>query len=237
MTQEFNEGNITTVVGDDIIFDVNNIPTDLDYTLFIRVYDKNNNTIIPDLPFPCNYNDTVTVTIPHIYTDLVSIPLGKKSVKHFYGMKVCNIENQVEHTQTIDGLPLEEETTITFMRKRAEGYTIYPDPTDTDSDSDTDTDIDTDTDTDDDIPIEQTLYAWGNEIIIYTESDTPTVGDNILNNSGEATEQTVEGLILDEQENITGITVENVGYDRNSEADIIPNNDIDNSNNNEVDNG
>jgi hypothetical protein len=229
MTQEFNGGNITTVVGDDIIFDVNNIPTDLDYTLFVRVYDKENNTIIPDLPFPCNYNDTVTVIIPHIYTDLVSIPLGKKFVKHFYGMKVCNIENQVEHTQTIDGLPLDEETTITFMRKRAEGYSEYP--------------IDTDTDTDDDPPITTTLYAWGDETIIYTLSDTPAVDDEIYDSSGNVTEQTIEGLILDEQENIIGITVDNVGYDRNSEADIILNantnsdTDTETDTDTEVDNG
>lgn len=215
MTAEFESGNITTVVGDDIIFDVNNIPTDLNYTLFIRVYDKNNNTIIPDIPFDCNFNDTVTVTIPHSYTDLVNIPTGKKFVKYFYGMKVCNIENQVEHTQTVDGLPLDEETTITFMRKRAEGYIIYPDPTDTDSDSD----IDIDTDTDDDTPTTTTLYAWTNELTIYTLSNSPSIGDDIYDSEGELTEYTITA-ITEEGGSIAAITVNEVTYTRNTEGDI-----------------
>ena len=38
MTQVFDEdGNMTTVKGDTILFDVNNVPTDLDYTVFFKI--------------------------------------------------------------------------------------------------------------------------------------------------------------------------------------------------------
>lgn len=137
MTQQFDdEGNMTTLVGDTILFDINNVPTDLDYTIFFRIYDSEENTIIPEVQIPANYNDTVTIEIPSIVTDMVIVPSGKKSVTYFYGIKACNLENQIEHTQTVDGVDLDQETKITFLRKRVEGYSDYPIDTDTDTDTD-----------------------------------------------------------------------------------------------------
>ena len=151
MTQIFDEdGNIITVKGDTLLFDVNNVPTDLDYAVCFRVYDENNNTILPEVFIPANYNSTVTVEVPPNVTDLITIPAGKKSRTLFYGLKACNFDNQIEHTLTVNGIDLEQETEITFMRKRVEGYMEYPADTDTDTDLDTDTDIDTDTDTEGD---------------------------------------------------------------------------------------
>ena len=161
MTAKFDEdGNITTFVGDTILFDIHDVPTDLDYTIFFRVYDKNNNTVIPEVEIDAQGNDTVTVEIPPSITDLVNVPSGKKSVTHYYGIKACNFLNDVEHTQTVDGVELEQETKITFMRKRVEGI-VPPDDDDTDTDTDTDSDTDTDTDTDGD-----------------TDTDTDTDTDN-----------------------------------------------------------
>ena len=184
MTQTFDEkGNITTVVGDSIIFEVNNIPTDLDYTLFFRVYDKDDNTVIPEVSIPCNYNSTVTVEVKPYVTDLVSIPQGKKSVTNFYGMKACNFENQVEHTQTVDGVDLNQETKITFMRKRAEGYQLYV-----------------------------TLYEWSNSSSsVYTITPTPIVGDYIYNANGSVTSDTISSVVTVYGE-IAGIVVNSTYY-------------------------
>lgn len=155
MTQQFDEGgNITTFVGDTILFDINDVPTDMNYTIFFRVYDNEGNTIIPEIVIPADFNSTVTIEIPAIVTDMVIIPLGKKSVTYFYGIKACNYENQIEHTQTVDGVDLDQETKITFLRKRVEGFSDYPLDTDSDSDTDTDADIDTDTDTDTDTEVD-----------------------------------------------------------------------------------
>lgn len=155
MTQQFDEeGNITTFVGDTILFDINDVPTDMDYTIFFRVYDNEGNTIIPETVIPADYNSTVTIEIPAITTDMVLVPSGKKSVTYFYGIKACNYENQIEHTQTVDGVDLNQETKITFLRKRVEGYVNYPADTDSDSDTDTDTDTDSDSDSDTDTDTE-----------------------------------------------------------------------------------
>lgn len=126
MSQIFDdEGNITTVVGDTILFDINDVPTDLNYSIYFRIYDENNNTVIPEVVIPANYNSTVTIEIKPYVTDMVIIPQGKKSRKLFYGIKACNAENQTEHTLSVDGVDLTQETTITFMRKRVEGYNEY----------------------------------------------------------------------------------------------------------------
>ena len=139
MTQIFDEdGNITSVKGDTILFDVHNVPTDLDYTVYFRIYDNSNNTILPETAVDADYNDTVTIEVKPYETDLIQIPTGKKSVTYFYGIKACNADNEVENTLTVDGVELNQETKITFMRKRVEGITYG----DTDSDSDTDTDTD-----------------------------------------------------------------------------------------------
>lgn len=129
MTAVFDdEGNITTFVGDTILFDIHDVPTDLNYTIYFRVYDKNNNTVIPETAVNADYQDTVTIEISPSTTDFVSIPSGKKSVTHYYGIKACNAENNVEHTQTVDGIDVSQETKITFMRKRVEGIIIEPTP-------------------------------------------------------------------------------------------------------------
>lgn len=187
MTQTFDDnGNMTTVVGDSIIFEVSGVPTDLDYTAFFRVYDKNNNTVIPEVSIPCDFNDTITVEVKPYITDMVVVPEGKKSVTHFYGIKACNFENQIEHTLTVgdnDNPELNKETKITFMRKRAEGYQIY-----------------------------STLYEWSNgSSSVYTITNTPAVGDYVYTSDGFMTTNTISEVVTVYNE-ISGIVVNSVFY-------------------------
>jgi hypothetical protein len=186
MTQRFDEeGNITTLVGDTILFDINDVPTDLDYTIFFRVYDNDNNAVIPEVVIPANFNSTVTIEVKPYVTDMVLVPSGKKSVKYFYGIKACNLENQVEHTQTVDGVDLNQETTITFLRKRVEGFYYYG-----------------------------TLYPWvNNGVYVYTNTETPTVGAKIYTSQGLLTNDTVSSVVTEDDE-ITGIVVSEVTYSK-----------------------
>lgn len=200
MTQTFDDnGNMTTVVGDSIVFEVSGVPTDLDYTAFFRVYDKNNNTIIPEVSIPCNFNDTITVEVTPDITDMVDVPTGKKSVTHFYGIKACNFENQVEHTLTVgdnENPELNVETKITFMRKRAEGYQVYA-----------------------------TLYEWKNGTTsVYTMTSEPSVGDTIYTSTGTATTDTVAS-VTEVYSQIAGITVGTTYYDRQLQGSYPWNND------------
>lgn len=200
MTQTFDDnGNMTTVVGDSIVFEVSGVPTDLDYTAFFRVYDKNNNTIIPEVPIPCNFNDTITVEVKPDITDMVNVPTGKKSVTHFYGIKACNFENQVEHTLTVgdnDNPELNVETKITFMRKRAEGYQVYT-----------------------------TLYEWKhNDTSVFTLTSEPSVGDSIYTAKGILTSDTISDVV-EVYSQIAGIVVNSVYYDRELQGEYGWNND------------
>lgn len=187
MTQIFDdEGNITSLVGDTILFDINGVPTDLDYTIFFRVYDKDNNTIIPEAIIPANYNDTVTIEVKPYVTDMVIVPSGKKSVTYFYGIKACNFENQVEHTQTVDNVDLEQETKITFLRKRVEGFYYYG-----------------------------TLYPWvsASSVTVYTNTLTPVAGSKIYTSSGFLTNDTVSSVTTESGE-VTAIVVSGVTYNK-----------------------
>lgn len=186
MTQVFDEeGNITTVKGDTILFDVNNVPNDLDYTVFFRIYDNNNNSIIPETIIDADGNSTVTVEVKPYATDLITIPTGKKSVTYFYGIKACNFDNQIEHTLTVDGVDLNQETKITFMRKRVEGYYYYGD-----------------------------LFPWINgTTIIYTNTDTPEAGSSIYTAEGMLTGDTVSSVTTEDDE-VTAIVVSGVTYSR-----------------------
>lgn len=187
MTQIFDdEGNITSLVGDTILFDINGVPTDMDYTIFFRVYDSNNNTIIPEAIIPANFNDTVTIEVKPYVTDMVIVPSGKKSVTYFYGIKACNFENQVEHTQTVDGVDLEQETKITFLRKRVEGFYYYG-----------------------------ALYPWTSEggVTVYTNTLAPVQGSKIYTSSGFLTNDTVSSVTTESGE-VTAIVVSDVTYNK-----------------------
>lgn len=212
MTQIFDdEGNMTSLVGDTILFDINGVPTDLDYTIFFRVYDSNNNTIIPETIIPANYNDTVTIEVKPYVTDMVIVPSGKKSVTYFYGIKACNLENQVEHTQTVDGVDLEQETKITFLRKRVEGFYYYG-----------------------------ALYPWTSEggVTVYTNTLAPVQGSKIYTSSGFLTNDTVSSVTTESGE-VTAIVVSDVTYnkpepepaDTDSDSDSDTNTNTDEENN------
>ncbi len=190
MTQIFDdEGNITSVVGDTILFDISGVPTDLDYTIFFRVYDKDNNTIIPEAIIPANYNDTVTIEVKPYVTDMVIVPSGKKSVTYFYGIKACNFENQVEHTQTVDNVDLEQETKITFLRKRVEGFYYYG-----------------------------TLYPWisASDVTVYTNTLSPVVSSKIYTSTGFLTNDTVSSITTEDDE-VTAIVVNGTTYSKPAE--------------------
>ena len=191
MTQIFDEdGNITTVVGDTILFEINNVPTDLPYTIFFRVYDKDSNTIIPEVVVDADYNSTVTIEVKPYTTDTVIIPSGQKSVTYFYGIKACNFDNQVEHTQTVDGVDLNQETKITFLRKRVEGYYYYG-----------------------------TLYGWTNDgVTIYTISANPAANDYIYTYNGFKTTDQITS-VTESGGVVTAITVNSTTYTKDTQSD------------------
>lgn len=69
-----------------------------------------------------------------------------------------------------------------------------------------------------------TLYAWTDtsENTIYTQSSSPSQGDTIYNESGEATESTIASVTT-ETDTVTAIVVSDTTYNRDQTADISDN--------------
>ena len=122
MTAQVDEdGTITTYQGDTIIFDCDNVPTDLDYTVYwsVRALDSDSD-IIDQIPFLPTGN-TVKITVPKSITDLIPVPTGKKYKDYRHALKACNSANQVEHTLTIGDTPVGSEYRLRVHRKQSEG--------------------------------------------------------------------------------------------------------------------
>ncbi len=124
MTAEVDEyGNISTYQGDTILFNCNNVPTDLPYIVYWSVRDlKTNEDVIDQIPFTPTGSD-VQIEIPPYITDLIEVPDGKKYKDYKHALKACNAENQVEHTLTIGDTPIGTEYRFRVFRKQSEGIT------------------------------------------------------------------------------------------------------------------
>ena len=126
MSLRFDENfNIVTYKGDTIIFDIEDLPNDLPYTIYFGVYDDAGNAIIPETQVNAEYRTMATIEVKPWVTDGIAIPNGKKSVTYRYALKACNFDAQVEHTLQVGTLEVGEETKITFMRKEVEGIVTW----------------------------------------------------------------------------------------------------------------
>ena len=131
MTAEVDEyGNIESYQGDTILFTCDNVPTDLEYTVYWSVRElKTDEDVIAQIPFtPINGSVQINVT-PDI-TNLIVVPSGKKYKDFRHALKACNAQNNVEHTLTIGDTEIGTEYRLRMYRKQSEG-TIQLEPTPT----------------------------------------------------------------------------------------------------------
>lgn len=122
MTAEiFEDGTIYTYKGDTIIFDCNNVPTDLEYTVYFSIKDTTSDEdLIDQIPF-IPVGNTVTIEVKPYITDLIQIPIGKKFKDARYALKACNELNGVEHTLSIGSNQVGTENKIRFYREQSKG--------------------------------------------------------------------------------------------------------------------
>jgi hypothetical protein len=124
MTAEVDEnGNITTYQGDTVLFNCNNVPTDMDYIVYWSVRDlKTDEDIIDQVPFVPT-GSSVAINISKDITDIIPVPEGKKFKDYRHALKACNELNNVEHTLTIGDTPVGTEYRLRVHRKQSEGLT------------------------------------------------------------------------------------------------------------------
>ena len=127
MTVEIEDnGRISSYVGDTILFNCNNVPTDLPYIVYFAAMYKDGTSAFDPIQY-MPYDGNVDVEVPSYITDLVLIPDGKKYVDLIYSLKACNADNQVEHTLQIADNPVGTENILRMYRKQNEGIiTVEP---------------------------------------------------------------------------------------------------------------
>lgn len=131
MTAEIDEnGNISTYQGDSILFNCDNVPTDVPYTVYWSVRDlKTDADIIDQVPF-IPTGSTVEISVPPNITDSIPVPEGKKFKDYRHALKACNAENNIEHTLLIGDTEVGTEYKLRMYRKQSEGtHAPSPEPT------------------------------------------------------------------------------------------------------------
>ena len=96
-----NEGTISLYQGDSGELVVSGLDRTKNYTVYFAIQDFNRNLIGEELQVAVTDSDTVTFVLTPEYTDLLIVPKNKPYEIYFYGIKACEIENNIENTMFI----------------------------------------------------------------------------------------------------------------------------------------
>lgn len=116
-----NNGNITCVQGDSGTLSVSGIPTDKNYTVYFAIQDENRNSIGTELYVNTNRNSTVMFIITGVLTDLLKVKKGEETATYYYGIKLCDTEDNTEDTLLLGNSSIGDRTSITVYPKKVEG--------------------------------------------------------------------------------------------------------------------
>lgn len=116
-----NNGNITMIQGDSGTLSVSGIPTDKNYTVYFAIQDENRNSIGTELYVNTNRNSTVMFIITGVLTDLLKVKKGEETATYYYGIKLCDTEDNTEDTLLLGNSNIGDRTSITVYPKKVEG--------------------------------------------------------------------------------------------------------------------
>ena len=113
--------NISLIQGDSGNFTVNGIPTDKNYTVYFAVQDINRNPIGDEIAVSSNYSSKIIFYLTGDYTNLFKVPKGERFAIYYYGVKICDPENNFEDTLMLASGDIGDVNTITVYPKKVEG--------------------------------------------------------------------------------------------------------------------
>ena len=113
--------DISLVQGDSGTFTVSGIPTDKNYIVYFGIQDTNRNTIGNELSVNSNFSSKVIFYLTGDYTNLLKVPKNEYCAVYFYGVKICDPENNLEDTLTFASGDIGGINTITVYPKKVEG--------------------------------------------------------------------------------------------------------------------
>ncbi len=120
-----NDANITMVQGDSGTIVVDGLSTDKNYTVYFAVKDKKRNTIGNEIMVQSNNASSVIFYLTGEYTDAFVVPKGANYAVYYYGIKICDSENNIEDTLLLGfSGEIGDINTITVYPKKVEGVKL-----------------------------------------------------------------------------------------------------------------
>ena len=95
------DGTISLYQGDSGELVVSGLDNNKNYTVFFAIQDSDRNFVGKELQVAVTNSDTVTFVLTPEYTDLLKVPKQKPYEIYFYGIKACEVENNIENTMFI----------------------------------------------------------------------------------------------------------------------------------------
>ena len=96
-----NEGTISLYQGDSGELVLSGLDEAKNYTVYFAIQDLNRNFIGEELQVAVSNSETVTFVLTPEYTDLLVVPKNKPYEIYFYGIKACEIDNNIENTMFV----------------------------------------------------------------------------------------------------------------------------------------
>ena len=95
------EGTISLYQGDSGELVISGLDKAKNYTVYFAIQDLNRNFIGEELQVAVSNSETVTFVLTPEYTDLLVVPKNKPYEIYFYGIKACEIDNNIENTMFV----------------------------------------------------------------------------------------------------------------------------------------
>lgn len=115
-------GNIELYQGDSGEIVIEGIPTNRNYRVYFSIYNSKGKIVGNEIDIYSYNASTVILKIPSFLTDLLTVTGGiDNTATYYYGIKLCDEENEIEDTQYVNGGQIGDLNTITVYPKKVEG--------------------------------------------------------------------------------------------------------------------
>ena len=114
-------GNITLIQGDSGTIIIDGLNPDKNYNVYLAIKDKKRNTVGNELSVTSNYSSRVIFYLTGDFTDLLTVPKDENYAVYFYGIKICDSNDNIEDTLILGDGELGDINTITVYPKKVEG--------------------------------------------------------------------------------------------------------------------
>lgn len=114
-------GNISMIQGDSGMITIRGFNTNKNMDVYFSVKDSNRKTVGDELCVKTNYSSYVIFNLSGDYTDLFTVKKDEPYAIYYYGLKVCDEENQREDTMLVATKDIGGLNTITVYPKKVEG--------------------------------------------------------------------------------------------------------------------